>query len=1066
MNTKVLLAVFKRNLVSYFSSPTGYVFICLFVLLCAFRAFWPHEFFNRNLANLDQLTFGLIGFPLIMLVFVPAITMSIWAEERRQGTDELLLTIPAGDLEIVLGKYLAAVAIYTISLLFSLVCNFLVLKRIEIVLFGWSLQMGLGDPDVGLFLGTYVGYWLVGLGMLAVGMVASFLTSNLTVAYILGVIFNAPLVALAYADTIFGRQLALVLKDWSIGERLRDFGRGILNLSGLAYFAMLVVVMLYLCMVLIGRRHWRAGQGLMPNYVFYPILHLLWLASFLTFGIFLSRHVDPGAVLLWLSVAYVVMHAAMLAVWSREAEEAKPSPVMYLVPPVQLAALAAFVVVGMIVARWEPAALSGGLLVGLFVAYVAVHAALLAGWLFFPHRVALLPGQFTVRALSLVLLAMGLNLLFYRHDLRWDVTSEKLSSLSPSTVELLQTVEPKRAVQIEAFISPEVPEAYVQTRLNLLTMLRELEARASDKVQVRVNNTELFSEEAALAKKRYGITAKEVPAMTRGVMREEQIFMGVAFRCGTQKVILPFIDRGISAEYELVRSLATVTEQKRKRVGLLQTDATMGADSMFIQELKKQYDVATVDATSAITDKYDVLLAIQPSTLGPEQMDHFIAAVRTGQPTAIFEDPFPFPYWTRTPGTGDPRQPPGGMNPMMMMGQRNLPKGDIKPLWRLLGVDFSGERPGLGSGEGQFQVVYQNYNPKPKLAQLVERMPEFVFIDKGVGVKEPFNASSEITSGLQHLLFPFPGYVAPMNAKDPDLEFTPLVKTGDKTGTVSTRDILEFPAFLMGFGGPRFNEERMRYFQGVPYTVAAHIHGKVRLPQMMAGEDKPAAEAAKPTDAPAEKKPETAEVNVVLVADIDLFFDVFFRIREQGDDLSELDFDNVTFVLNVLDKLAGDDRFIEIRKRRPEHRTLTRIDERTDETRKNIELRAKQLQDDYKREKDAAEKEFRDTIDKLREDLKKGGVVDQIEIANRVGLATESLQVRKEAKLEELKRRLEQEIADNQTKLNLEKQAVQFRYKLWAVLLPPIPPLLVAVGVFFTRRAREKEGIARSRLRG
>jgi ABC-2 type transport system permease protein len=80
-------------------------------------------------------------------------------------------------------------------------------------------------------------------------------------------------------------------------------------------------------------------------------------------------------------------------------------------------------------------------------------------------------------------------------------------------------------------------------------------------------------------------------------------------------------------------------------------------------------------------------------------------------------------------------------------------------------------------------------------------------------------------------------------------------------------------------------------------------------------------------------------------------------------------------------------------------------------------------------------------------------------------MATESLQVRKEGKLEELKRKLEQDSSDNQTKLNLEKQAVQFRYKLWAVLLPPIPPLLVAVAVFFTRRAREKEGVSRSRLR-
>ena len=180
MNWNVLDAVFKRNFVAYFSSPTGYVFICVFVLLGSLAAFWPPEFFNSNLANLDQLNRYL---PYILLVFVPAITMSVWADERRQGTDELLLTIPASDWEVVFGKYLAAVGIFTVALVFSCLCNLVILLR-------W------GTPDAGLFLANYLGYWFVGLAMLAIGMVASFLTSNLTVGFILGLLFNAPLMYL------------------------------------------------------------------------------------------------------------------------------------------------------------------------------------------------------------------------------------------------------------------------------------------------------------------------------------------------------------------------------------------------------------------------------------------------------------------------------------------------------------------------------------------------------------------------------------------------------------------------------------------------------------------------------------------------------------------------------------------------------------------------------------------------------------------------------------------------------------------------------------------------------
>jgi ABC-2 type transport system permease protein len=233
----VVSAVFWRNLKQYFTGVIGYLFIVAFVTVCAILAFAP-QFFADNLANLDQLS---RYYPELLLLFIPAITMPLWAEEKRSGTDSILFTLPASDFDVLLGKYLAAVAVYTIALLFS-----------GTILF----EIGfLGSPDWGIIGTTYLGYWLSGASLIAIGMFASSLTGSTTVAFILGALFCAIPVLGQYLGDRLG------FDRFSLGWHLEGFTNGQVSLASIIYFVGLAVVMLYLNMVVISRRHWNRGKA-------------------------------------------------------------------------------------------------------------------------------------------------------------------------------------------------------------------------------------------------------------------------------------------------------------------------------------------------------------------------------------------------------------------------------------------------------------------------------------------------------------------------------------------------------------------------------------------------------------------------------------------------------------------------------------------------------------------------------------------------------------------------------------------------------------------------------------
>ncbi len=294
IDSKVVMAIVRKDLRQYLGNPTGYVFLTLFIATTAAAAFMQEGFFARNLADLAELNKLM---PAILMFFVPAVTMGAWADERRGGTDEILLTAPVRDGEVVLGKYLGVLGMFTVSLGFS-VAHVVVLAY-------------LGDPDPGLMVSTYLGYWMMGALFCAVGLVASMFTTNATVAFILGAVGCAGLVfagsepwaAGMLGTAILGLLFALgwyvvrsgdipgsafagglgavvglafwlpsllpwlhdeggnnrfveVFESFAVDAHFASFGEGIVRLGDVIYFLGGAAALLYLCSFLLGRRHW------------------------------------------------------------------------------------------------------------------------------------------------------------------------------------------------------------------------------------------------------------------------------------------------------------------------------------------------------------------------------------------------------------------------------------------------------------------------------------------------------------------------------------------------------------------------------------------------------------------------------------------------------------------------------------------------------------------------------------------------------------------------------------------------------------------------------------------
>jgi len=233
------LAIFRREFASYFNSPIAYIYLTVFIGLSSWL--FLKAFFVVGEASMRNF-FAIV--PWIFLFFIPAVTMRSWAEEKKSGTMELLMTWPLTDLEAVLGKFLASFSFLLVSLALTFVLP--------------SVVAAMGNPDPGEIFGGYLGAVLIGAAYLAIGLFISSLTENQIVAFILSIVGIFGLFILGEDFVLFGLpdRLVPVLSYLGLAGHFDSISRGVIDSRDIIYYLSVIGFFLYLNVKSVEARKW------------------------------------------------------------------------------------------------------------------------------------------------------------------------------------------------------------------------------------------------------------------------------------------------------------------------------------------------------------------------------------------------------------------------------------------------------------------------------------------------------------------------------------------------------------------------------------------------------------------------------------------------------------------------------------------------------------------------------------------------------------------------------------------------------------------------------------------
>jgi len=237
MNKTLTLA--KKEIASYFNSPLGYIVVSVFLVASGWL--FIQTFFITGQSSMRAF-FNLL--PILFIFILPAITMSLWAEEKRSGTVEVLMTFPIKAVGAVLGKFLSCFAFLSLMLVLTLAIPYMI--------------SNLGDPDTGTMFAGYIGALLLGSSYIAIGLWVSSVTKNQIISFVITIviIFAFYIIGNSFIISSFPPEIAAVCKFLSFNTHFNSILRGVISLSDVVYYLSVIIFFLFLNVRVVGIKKW------------------------------------------------------------------------------------------------------------------------------------------------------------------------------------------------------------------------------------------------------------------------------------------------------------------------------------------------------------------------------------------------------------------------------------------------------------------------------------------------------------------------------------------------------------------------------------------------------------------------------------------------------------------------------------------------------------------------------------------------------------------------------------------------------------------------------------------